>query len=537
MKPSFRIAPLDPALVGYPASVPEALARRAEQPDTDFVVGTDTRLTYGEADRQSLELAARLMAAGVGKGTRVGLMYGNSPEWVIAWLAAARIGALTVPLSTFSPPAELARAVRHGDVHGILIASTFCGEDLATRFEEALPGLHQSTPSLRVESAPFLRWAHVEGGATAWSSPLDDRISTELVLAAQSEVGPSDPLAMISTSGTTSAPKAVVHTHGSLVRHAALLADRRGYSADDRIYSPMPFFWVGGLTMLLLSALTSGAVALVQERFDPEGALDLCEREAATQISCWPNAAQAMAEHPTFPGRDLGKVRGGTLIAALPAAQRPAAADLATNVLGMSETGGPHTGVDEPYLPLPVGIRGTFGRSLPGMEHLIVDPDTGEPAAAGVVGELLLRGEFLMHGLYTSETRDVLTPDGWYPTGDLGWFGDDGLLRFTGRGTSMIKTAGANVSPAEVAETILGLVGVREVHVLGVPAGNRGEDVVAVVVVEPGVTLATDDVLAVARQGLSTFKVPKRCRVIEPMEVPMLPTGKPDLVRMRGWFA
>jgi acyl-CoA synthetase (AMP-forming)/AMP-acid ligase II len=290
------------------------------------------------------------------------------------------------------------------------------------------------------------------------------------------------------------------------------------------------------LTMLLLSALTSGAGALVQERFDAEEALDLCERERATWISCWPNAARSMGEHPTFPNRRLPHVRGGTLLVALPEELRPTAPDMASNLLGMSETGGPHTSPDDPCGPLPESLRGTFGRALAGMEHLVVDPATGTELSVGAEGELFLRGAFLMDGIYKCESHDVFTPDGWYPSGDLGWFGADGHLRFTGRRTPLIKSAGSNIAPAEVAVAIAELEGVREVHVFGVPAGDRGEDVAAVVVIDPSAPVDLEVVLSAARQRLSSYKVPRYCRIVDPAEVPMLPTGKPDLVQIREWF-
>jgi acyl-CoA synthetase (AMP-forming)/AMP-acid ligase II len=265
---------LTDALAHLPASIPEALRARAGDRDDDFVIGTDFRLTFGAADQESLALAGRLLAMGIGKGTRLGLLFPNNASWVIAWLAAARIGALTVPLSPFSPGSELARAVRHADVHALLIAASFGDVDLSSRLEQALPGLANSGPTLEIESAPFLRWAHVHGASPRWSSPLERRVRTAMVRAAEEEVHPADALALISTSGATAAPKAVVHTHGSLVRHAALLAERRGYGSPDRIYSPMPFFWVGGITMVMLAALTSGAGAVVQERFEAGEALD-----------------------------------------------------------------------------------------------------------------------------------------------------------------------------------------------------------------------------------------------------------------------
>ena len=354
---------------------------------------------------------------------------------------------------------------------------------MTTRLESGLSGLAGSPADLQLEDAPFLRWIHVETERPpGWSRALPNPLAATLVRAAESEVTPADALAIINTSGATAAPKSVLHTHGSLVRHAALLAQRRGLTSQDRIYSPMPFFWVGGLTMVLLAALVSGAAAVTQERFEPGEALSLIERERVTQVSCWPNASRQMADHPTFAARDLSSVRGGTLVEALPREYRPPSADSAPNVLGMTETGGPHTGPDEAYATLPESLRGTMGRSLPGMEHVVIDVDTGLELPSGEEGELLLRGSFLMDGFYKRERHQTFTPDGWYATGDLGWFGADGHLRFTGRRTAMIKTGGSNVSPAEVEAALVQLPEVREAFVFGVPAGERGEDVAAVVV-------------------------------------------------------
>jgi acyl-CoA synthetase (AMP-forming)/AMP-acid ligase II len=299
----------------------------------------------------------------------------------------------------------------------------------------------------------------------------------------------------------------------------------------------MPFFWVGGLTMVLLQALTSGAAAVTQQRFDPGEALELVERERVTQVSCWPNAARAMAEHPSFSDRDLTAVRGGTLVAALPPDRRPAAPDLAPTLLGMTETGGPHTGPDDAYGPLPEQLRGTFGRSLPGMEHRIVDPETGMERLRTEEGELLVRGAFLMDGIYKRERQHVFTPDGWYATGDLGRFDGDGHLLFTGRRTAMIKSGGSNISPAEVEAVLSELPGVLDAYVFGIPAGDRGEDVAAVVVHPQGQTADPAELVAQARQRLSTYKVPRHVQVLAEGDVPLLATGKVDLEGLRTRFS
>jgi acyl-CoA synthetase (AMP-forming)/AMP-acid ligase II len=534
----LRGAPVPTDLVDLPSTVLQAVVGRRDTPHHPFIVGPDFRMTFGEADERSSYLAGQLLAAGIGKGTRVGLLYPNNAEWAVAWLAIARIGALSVPLSTFATGAELARSLRHTDVHALLMGPTFAGESLTDRLEAGLPELARGGQQVALGRVPYLRWAHAEGPMPpSWSSDLRLPLAPELVQAAESEVGPADTLTVVNTSGATAAPKAVVHTHGSLVRHAALLARRRGLTPDDRIYSPMPFFWVGGLTMVFLAALVSGASAVVQERFEPGEALDLVERERVTQISCWPNASRQMADHPTFGARNLGSVRGGTLVEALPPAYRPPTPDRAPMPLGMTETGGPHTGPDDAYAVVPESLRGTFGRSLPGMEHLIVAPDTGAELPAGEEGLLLLRGLFLMDGFYKRERHETFSAEGWYNTNDLGWFGSDGHLRFTGRRTAMIKTGGSNVSPAEVEAALVQLPGVRTAFVFGVPAAERGDDVAAVVVPLQSDTTELPDLRAQLRVHLSSYKVPRHIKVMAEADLPKLPTGKVDLVGLRGLFS
>jgi acyl-CoA synthetase (AMP-forming)/AMP-acid ligase II len=528
---------LDVNLRGLVATVPEAITARRCTPDNVFVMGSGFRLTFDEADRQSATLAGRLLGAGIGKGTRVGLLYPNSAEWAVAWLAITRIGALSVPLSTFSPGIELAATLRHGDVHTLLMGSSFAGESMIERLELGLEGLRGSSPVLELASVPFLRSIYVDGrdAVPSWTSQPPPPFGSELVQAAEAEVFPADALAIIYTSGATAAPKAVVHSQASLVRHAALLAEYRDFTPLDRIYSPMPFFWVGGLTMVLLAALVSGAGAVVQERFEPGEALDLIESNRVTQISCWPNAARQLAEHPTFDSRDLTSVRGGTLVEALPLEYRPPTRDRAPIPLGMTETGGPHTGIEDPYRVLPEDLRGTFGKGVPGMEHLVAEPGGEEELVPAIEeGEIFLRGHFLMEGFYKTERHDTFTPDGWYNTNDLGWFGTDGNLRFTGRQSSMIKSGGSNVSPAEVEKALLQQPGIRAAFVFGIPSGDRGEDVAAIVVPEDPQVRELPELPGALRQSLSSFKIPKRIRVLPEADLPKLPTGKTDLVALRN---
>ena len=516
---------------GMPASIPELLAIRRGAPDGEFLITDDERLTFAEADTASLELADALLASGVGKGTRVGILFPNCAQWLISWLAAARIGALTVPLSTFAPGGELARLLRHTDVQVVLMGRSIAGRDLVERMQDALPSLTDGGAVIAAPEAPYLRRVYVWPECDrSWAAPLPRTESiASLACLAEAEVGPADELVVVSTSGTTALPKSVVHTHGSLVRHAYILARHRGVTSTDRIYSPMPFFWVGGLTMVVLQALSTGAAILAQDVFEAGSTLALLERERATFISCWAQASQAMADHPDFTKRDLSSVRGGTLLEALPVDRRTSDLELMPNLLGMTETGGPHTMVEVPDTPLPPELRGSFGIPLPGVvQHRIVDSASGVEATPGQEGDIQVRGLILMNGIYKQERHEVFGADGWYATGDRGWFDDAGHLHFTGRASTLIKTAGSNVSPAEVESVLDSMPEVLHSFVVALPHPVRGQVVGAAVVPANGARVSVETIVAHARRNLSAFKVPTVIRLVAENDLPMLPTGKID---------
>ena len=536
-----RAAADDSTPNGMPASIPGLLRIRRAEADGEFLVTDDERLTFGEADTASLELADALLASGVGKGTRIGILFPNCAQWLISWLAAARIGALTVPLSTFAPGGELARLLRHTDVQVVLMGQSIADRDLVQRMHDALPGLTDSGAVIATPEAPYLRRIYIwPGSERAWASPWPRRTESaaSLTSSAEDEVVPADDLVVVTTSGTTALPKSVVHTHGSLVRHAYILARHRGVTSADRIYSPMPFFWVGGLTMVVLQALSTGAAILAQDVFEAGSTLALLERERATFISCWAQASQAMADHPDFAKRDLSSVRGGTMIQALPLDRRPREPDLIPNLLGMTETGGPHTMVEVPDTPLPPELRGSFGIPLPGVvQHRIVDPVSGVETPSGHEGEIQVRGQIVMNGIYKEERHEVFGPDGWYATGDRAWFDEAGHLHFTGRASTLIKTAGSNVSPAEVESVLDAMLEVVHSFVVGIPHPVRGQVVAAAVVPAHGAELTAAALMAHARQNLSSFKVPTVVLVLSEDQLPMLPTGKIDRTALVAMLA
>ena len=523
----------------YDATIPQMIRAAVDaHGHRELGVLGDQRMTYANADAASAALAKGLLAIGVGKGTRVGLLAPNGPDWIAAWLAIGRIGALGVLLNTYYKTRELDWVLRHADVQVLLSVPHHLGHDYLTRLEEiAHPDDHAV---IRAPSHPHLRSVWVWGQShRRWAGSMDDvlvageAISDDLLAAVEAEVVPADEFAVIYTSGSTAAPKGAVHTQGAVVRHAYNLWPFRDLVADDRVYTPMPLFWVGGMSFMLVAAIHAGAGLVFEERFEPGETLAMVEREKVTIVSGWPHMAKLLTEHPDFATRDLSSVRGGSLYALLPPEEQIEDPELRVNSLGMTETLGPHT-LDMMGTALPQERRGSFGRQVPGMEHRIVDPATGEDCPTGQRGEVWVRGYALMAGLYKVERADAFTPDGWYRTGDSGYFDDDGHFYFTGRMGDLIKSSGMNITPREIELVFEELDEVMHAFVCGVPHPNRIEDVAAAVVLRPGQPLTAEELKAFAAERVASYKVPRHLAVFDtPDELPWLDSGKIDLMGLK----
>ena len=504
------------------------------------------RLSFAEADESSARLARGLLASGVGKGSHVGLLLPNGPDWVVTWLAATRIGAVVVPLSTFYTQPELAWVMRHADIQILFTLSAYRGNDCLTHLEGHAPGLGSQRPGcLAVPELPALRavytWDEPEtkrpftGRAQELSSAPgpgeNDSFDEAFLDAVEQTVTPADPMIVIYSSGSTGNPKGAVHSHGAVIRQAAYLSSLRSLGPDDRMYSPMPFFWVGGLVYTLVSALYRGSGILCDLAFEPGATLDLLESERATVVDGFPQHEKAMVEHPSFASRDLSAVRAGNLLKLLPEALRPQDPELRANSLGMTETCAAHT-ADRSDVDQPESSRGGFGKPVPGVLHKIVDPDTGEILEPGKEGEVCVRGRSVLQALYKVERENTFDADGFYHTGDAGYFNSDGVLYYSGRLGEMIKTGGANVTPSEGEAALDSFPEVELAYVVGVPEPTRGQDVAAAVVPVRGATLHADDLRKRLRKSLSVYKVPRHFILLQSEELPLTNTGKIDKRRL-----
>lgn len=455
--------------------------------DGTLLVCDDDRISYAEARQRSARVACGLIELGAGKGTHVGVLYPNGVEFVVAMLAASRIGAVVVPYSTFLTTAELQAQLEASDTEILLSATSFRNHDYVQR----LTGVE----------APCLR--HILFELPVGYGPVVDL---------EDDVDGDDPLAIIYTSGSTGPPKGVVHTHTSLIGHQRNLNAIRGLTETDRLFCNSPFCWIGGFGFGLLATLAAGATLICSNATDPAVTLDLLETEKPTVTNGFVTGIAHLIRDPSYPGRNFTARRGNLYPIMAPSA-RPLDPELRHNMLGLTEAGSVLL-IDADETDQSERRRGSFGRPAPGFETKVLD-----------TGELCIRGPYVMQGYYGCSREDCFDADGWFHTGDLVRVDSDGYFYFLGRAGSMIKTAGANVTPGEV-EKCLSALGFTA-HVLGLPDTERGQIVAAVLVTDSPVDV--DAIHRALRTKLSAYKIPRRFAVCPPAAVPTLSSGKLDM--------
>lgn len=476
------------------------------------------RISYGEADRRSAELARGLIALGAGKGTHVGLLHPNGSEFVVGMLAAARIGAVVVPFSTFATARELSEQLVDSDVSILLSAESFRSHDYPRRLAEVL-GPFDGDERLFRTAAPQLRRVIT---CAATLGRVADTVDRSLLRALEDDVDGSDVLTIVYTSGSTSTPKGVVHTHAALLRHQRNLNTIRGLTANDRLFCNSPFFWIGGLAFGLIATLVAGSTLVCSNSIDPGKTLDLLEAEKPTVTNGFAAGIAHLAEHPSFATRDLSSMRRGNLYPIMAPDARPADPELRHSMLGLTEAGSVVL-VSADESDQPEERRGSFGKPAPGFETMIVD------------GELCIRGPFVMQRYYKRSREECFDADGWFHTGDLVRIDDDGFFYFVGRRAGMIKTAGANVSAAEVESAIANLG--MTAYVVGIPDDQRGQLVAAVIALPDGIARFDEATLRDRlKTQLSSYKIPRRFIAVPRAEIPLLSSGKVDSRQLKKLF-
>jgi acyl-CoA synthetase (AMP-forming)/AMP-acid ligase II len=524
---------VDAGVGTLPALLDDVAARFARR---EALVSAGERLTFAGLAARAAAVGRALAARGVGKGTRVGLLLPNSPAWLAIAFGVWQCGGVLVPVNTLYRPRELAHALRSGAVALLVAVRRFLRHDYVAALEEIAPGIGAGAPPRFHPALPALReviWLDPpEPGAPIDLAPLL-RAGTGLgdawPAALAAGVAPGDPATIVFTSGSTAAPKGVVHVHRALVTCARDVGAVLGIEPDDRTWGYLPFFFTGGLVAVALGTLARGAAVVLQERFEPGETLALLEAERVTVFFAWPHQAEALIAHPAFGKTQLCLYKGVGANTRWATALYPPD-HCAVGTYGMTETGPLCTAW--PW-DAPLALRaGSHGPPTGGKELRICDPETGVPLPGGCEGEICVRGPSLLSHYDGQEPADCRDAEGFFHTGDLGWIDSHGALHFLGRLRDVIKTAGVNVAAAEVEAVLAAHPAVGAAHVVGVPDPTRGENVAAFVVLAAPV--GVEELLAHCRRQLASYKVPRHLWVRRERELPQKGSGKVDKAALRA---
>jgi fatty-acyl-CoA synthase len=512
-------------------------------PDRQLVLTDEATFSYAEVVRQSEAIARGLRRLGVRAGDRVALVLANVPQFVPLVFAIWRLGAAAIPVNYLFKAKELAYVVGQSECRILITMSSFRGLDYLAALDEIMPGWQ------RGDFGPFanLTAVGVLDGTRPGVLTLADIAAMGMadpLPLASNPVGPSDPAVVMYTSGTTGLPKGVIQTHDNLARSGFGGAYHLAFEDGRRILSALPLYHAFALVQGLIAALFVGGAIVPQLTFDVAQTFAGIERHRASYMMLVPTMGVALVEHP-----DIGRYDLSSLIAVLMGAaptpvwvwqamqERLGLKEVFTGY-GMTEMSSATTftapGDDLEVVattvgrPLDAGVAGIERLGGIVAEYKTIDPLTGADLPLGAEGEFCGRGPIATSGYFAKpkETAELLLPDGWVRSGDLGRIRPDGYLVLTGRSKELYKSGGELVSPKEIEELLAAHDAVAQAYVVGVPDDRWGEIGCAWIVRTPGESLDEAEVIALAKERLARFKVPKHVFFLEASELPTTATGK-----------
>ncbi|MEN9773567.1 MAG: hypothetical protein RL322_637 [Pseudomonadota bacterium] len=481
-------------------------------PDAVAVVDRRLGLTWRELDRQANRFANVLKVGGVRVGDRVAIWLPNRVEVVIAFLGAMKLGAIPTPLNWRLQAADLARLLAH------------CTPAVVLTQNDRQPML--ADPAV---VARCLAVDETPRSGTFWEA-LADSHEDFVSLACQS----SDLANLLYTSGTTSTPKAAIHTHGMRVAVAGAMADCFQLSRRDVGLAISPMFHTSGLSVFS-NCIFMGCKLVLLDRWHLGELLQAIDDEGVTFMHVIGTVVvdivqAAESAFDAYSGSTMRFAWGGGHSldhSTFEAYERRIGGVL---LQGYSRTEG---GLTYSRLqPEPGRFANNGYPNRNSSDVAVLDPETAQPAGVGETGEIMVRGDGVSPGYWDGEFIRLprLVEGSWYPTGDLGFFDEGGALHFLGRRDTMIKTGGENVYPAEVEAVLLGLDRVVDAVVVGVPDPRLGQRVGALIV-RSDPSLSVDAIDQACRAAMGGFKIPRVIRFVDAL--PRLGTQKVDLAACR----
>lgn len=506
----------------------------AAHPDREALVDVPSgrRWTYAEFGAAVDEVARGLLARGVAKGERIGIWAVNCPEWVLVQYASARIGAVMVTINPAYRVHELEYVLNQSGI-SLLVASLAHKSSDYRRMVEQVRG-----------SCPALRNVFYIGHA-GWGRLIEAGrgVPPERVREREALLSCDDPVNIQYTSGTTGFAKGATLSHHSILNNGFFVGETLGYTEEDRVCIPVPYYHCFGMVMGNLAATSHGACMVIPgPSFEPAATLAAVEQERCTSLYGVPTMFVAELALPDFALYDLTSLRTGIM------AGSPCPVEVMKRVVnemhmaevticyGMTETS-----------PVSLQTRreddlerrtATVGRVLPHIEVKVVDPVTGVTMPRGTAGELCTRGYSVMQGYWEQpeRTAEAIDAGRWMHTGDLARMRDDGCVEIVGRIKDMIIRGGENVYPREIEEFLHTHPKIADVQVVGVPDEKYGEEILACVILsDPQHALSRRELAHYCENRLAHYKIPRHLRIME--EFPMTVSGKVRKVELREQFS
>jgi long-chain acyl-CoA synthetase len=507
--------------------------RVAERPNEIFLFSErdDRQWTYAELDRAVNRVANMLKAHGIGKSDVVSLLMPNSAEYVIAYFACWKIGAIAGPVNSLLKREEIEWVVGNSEAKVMLIGSEYV---------ETMSPPHRSVPpasaggaaigtglaSLSVDIRP-----PADAGGTDLPPRLvfDDVAITDDFPDILDPIGlsPDDEAIIIYTSGTTGKPKGCLLTHGNLIANARQIAEWMNFGENDRLLTVMPLFHMNAVSVTTMTALYAGGSTVVSPKFSASRFWDIIEKYQITSFGSVATMLSMLLER-RHPGGEPAGSRRSLRFAMCGSAPVPAEVlrkfEETFGVLVIEGYGLSESTCRSTFNPPNEDRRpGSCGKPI-GNEMKVVDENHNE-VPDGELGEIVLRGPNILKGYFKNpEATAKAFANGWFHTGDIGYRDAEGFFYIADRKSDMIIRGGENIYPREIDDVLYTHPAVAHAAVIGVPDELYGEEVAAFIVLKDGQTANADEVMAFCREHLADYKCPKTIQFVD--DIPKGPTGK-----------
>ena len=453
-------------------------------------------------------MAQALSGLGVERGTRVGILSVNCPQFIEAYFGVAKAGGIFVPINFRAKADELLYMLDTAEVKVL-----FAGERYLDMVREIQPKLKYLENCISIDGP--------QEGMLDYEEQISSASDEEFF----AEIEDEDVTILMFTSGTTGRPKGVPLTHESFSSYIMENVDPADPEIEEKNILTVPLYHVAGIQGVL-AAVYGGRTLIMMRQFEVKEWLDAVQDEKANRAMLVPTMVKQILDYPDFSSYDLSSLRVITYgAAAMPfevikkaIKVFPDAAFI--NAFGQTETGstittlGPEdheiTGTEEEQEIQLNRLSSSIGKPLPDVEIQIIDED-GNPVPPKAVGEIVARGPRIMSGYWQDEekTAKAFTPDGWLRTSDMGWMDDEGYIFLAGRADDLIIRGGENISPREVEEAVIDHPKVIEAGVIPVPSDEWGQEPRAIVVLKEGETATEEEIIEFARSKLASFKRPR----------------------------